>query len=219
MPQFYPRVLSEHATLAQAAQGRSIARYGDGELKLCLGKSIKSQDGNPQIAAYLRTILLDTESKALVCIPRIDPPGVSPKELFWRKFRERRYAGLFSTVSTYGSSFITRPDSAPVIEEESYWRAVRALWAGKDVVLVSGSTKSLVPALMTDARSVTHIEAPRRNAWDVEAQLFGKLLGETRPVILCLGPTATVLAYRLAYHGVHALDLGHVGMFLKRREG
>jgi hypothetical protein len=35
-------------------------------------------------------------------------------------------------------------------------------------------------------------------------------------VIICLGPTATVLAERLAKKGVHALDLGHIGMFMRR---
>jgi hypothetical protein len=36
------------------------------------------------------------------------------------------------------------------------------------------------------------------------------------PVLICLGPTATVLAWRLARKGVHAIDLGHVGMFMRR---
>jgi len=36
------------------------------------------------------------------------------------------------------------------------------------------------------------------------------------PILLCLGPTATVLAWRLAKRGKWALDLGHIGMFMKR---
>jgi hypothetical protein len=34
-------------------------------------------------------------------------------------------------------------------------------------------------------------------------------------VLICLGTAATALAYRLAKKGIHALDLGHIGMFLK----
>ena len=36
-------------------------------------------------------------------------------------------------------------------------------------------------------------------------------------VLLCLGPTATVLAVDLCARGVHAVDLGHLGMFWKKR--
>jgi hypothetical protein len=44
----------------------------------------------------------------------------------------------------------------------------------------------------------------------IEAEIMSEPAG---PVLMCLGVTATVLAARLAAKGVHALDLGHIGMF------
>jgi len=88
------------------------------------------------------------------------------------------------------------------------------------VTLVIGSERSLCERNMEDAKSVTYVGAPRRDAYDeidrIEADI--RKAGN-KIVILCVGCTATVLAWRLS--GEHqALDLGHVGlkgMFKKGR--
>ncbi len=125
---------------------------------------------------------------------------------------------MYNHKRVYGSSFITRPDSAPWIDEPAYWQRVIDLWRGRDVVLVRGSSKSLCRADLGLARSVDEIVVSRQHAWADYATLMTRLASEERRVLLCLGATATVLAYDLAALGVHALDLGHIGMFL-RKEG
>lgn len=211
----YPKVLSEPTTLHEAHMGRSLARFGDGELKICQGRSAKSQPHDAQLSAILRRILVTTDGPCLPCIPRITKEG--PKWEFWREFTMPPWIWLYkATAGAYGSSFITRPDSAPEIDNAGYWASLTGLWAGRDVVLVRGSTKSLIADRLPGAASVHEIVAPTQNAWQAHRELFTRLRKEKRRVILCLGATATALAWMLAEEGVHALDLGHVGMFLKR---
>jgi hypothetical protein len=213
----YPAVLAEPLTLARARDGSSLARFGDGELKLALGRDAKSQRCHPELQRALRRVLHDWTGPCVPCIPNIAKKD-SPKEAFWSAYRSKRYLALYRAEGFYGSSFVTRPDSAPWIDRPEYWELVRSLWAEKDVVLVRGSTKSLTAADLRGAASVTEVIGPRQHAWSEVDTLFAMLRNERRPIILCLGATATVLAWRLAHEGRHALDLGHVGMFMRKRD-
>lgn len=212
----YPRVLTERDTLEAAFNGLSLARYGDGELKLARGADAKSQTGDPVLANRLRAILVAPASDCLVCIPNIETE--TPKGEFWATYRDARYARMYAGAQPYGSSFITRPDSAPWIDTPEYWDRVVDLWRGRDVVLVRGSSKSLTLAELGPAKTAEEIIVSRQHAWADYPSLMTRLATERRLVMLCLGATATVLAFDLAQIGVQALDLGHIGMFL-RKEG
>jgi hypothetical protein len=208
--------LTERQTLEAALDGYSLARYGDGELKIALGRDAKSQAGSPDLARRLREILKSAGSRCLVAIPNVR--SETPKREFWDQYGGARYVALYERRKVYGSSFITRPDSAPWIDFPFYWSRVIDLWRARDVVLVRGSSKSLTAADLVAARSVEEVVAPRQHAWAEYPALLARLKGERRRVLLCLGATATVLAFDLAAAGGHAVDLGHVGMFL-RKEG
>lgn len=205
----YPLVSGEFETLRLVSEGRSIARYGDGELKMCRDSGIKSQCPDTQLSKRLREILIDS-GDCLVGIPNIR--SETPKNAFWGKYMAS--ADLL-VDRPYVSSFITRPDSAPWIDTPEYWRQLESLWVGQDVTLVRGSTKSLVADDLVGARRVTEIVAPRQSAWaDYHALL--ERIGRPARAILCLGPTATVMAVDLCANGVHAIDAGHIGMFLRK---
>lgn len=206
----YPHVLGEDATLAMVLAGASIARYGDGELKMCRGAGIKSQAAHPDLSRRLRDILRESGA-CLVGIPNIR--SATPKADFWG--RHKSYASLLADRA-YVSAFITRPDSAPWIDTAEYWQRVESLWLGQDVTLVRGSGKSLTAETLEGAKSVTEIVCARQHAFADYAQLLERI-GQPSRALLCCGPTATVLAVDLCARGVHAIDLGHIGMFLKKR--
>ncbi len=206
----YPAVLGEVETLQRVLAGASLARYGDGEFKLCRGGAIKSQPFAPTLSRRLQEILLDS-GDCLVGIPNIH--SETPKSEFWTKYlRESRWL----VSRPYVSAFVTRPDSAPWINTPSYWDQLVSLWRGRDVTLVRGSGKSLTAEdIAGAARTVTEIVAPRQGAWGDYEKLL-KRIGTPERVLICLGPTATVMAVDLCAKGVHAIDLGHVGMFLRK---
>lgn len=211
----YPAVLSEHDTLARVVAGSSLSRFGDGELRqadrVC---DIKPQRGDLRLTERLREILKHP-GKCLVGIPNIHSRG--PKDQHWQSYKWT--ARLLNPNVTYGSAFVTRPDSAPWINEDRYWEMLESLWRGQDVTLVRGAQKSLTKddLLRWGARSVREVLCPPQHAWANYASILTDI-GTPDRALLCLGPTATVLAVDLCAKGVHAIDLGHVGMFAKKRE-
>lgn len=206
----YPAVLSEAETLARAAAGASLARYGDGELSIIRGGDCVSQVRDPKLAAELAGILAEKNGAALACIPNV----VATRREGWKSYADPKFAALY-TGGPYGSSFITRPDSAPWIDTPDYWATVRSLWEGKDVTLVLGTQRSLRPTELPGAHAVREVWGPRRDAYAQLDRIEDEVGKPSGPVLICLGPAATALAARLARKGVHALDLGHVGMFMR----
>jgi len=205
----WPEVLNEDVTLSLALSGTSITRFGDGEIMLMAGESIGYNRFDPGLAEHLRHIAAGN-TEALVCIPRI---YASHRKAWVGKYE--RY-GSFFPCDTYGSYFIDRPDSAPWTDNDDFRARVRQLWKGKDVTLVHGSETSLTPAMLHDARSVRCVHAPPKDAWPQVYRVFEEIGRPSGPVILCLGPTATVLAAWLADIGVQAFDLGMMGKFINR---
>lgn len=207
----YPTVVGESETLDLVLSGRSLARYGDGELKMADHVAgIKSQAADPALSDRLR-IILQTSGECLVGIPNIRSD--TPKAEHWGRYM--RFGTLLVAGRRYASSFVTRPDSAPWINTAEYWDRVESLWRDRDVTLVRGSSKSLTAEDLIGARSVTEILAPRQHAWGSYQQLLDRI-GTPARALLCLGPTATVMAVDLCAKGVHAIDLGHIGMFLRK---
>lgn len=204
----YPHVLSEDQTINAALAGRSLSRFGDGELRIALGGQAISQAPNAALAAEFRRLLAEPQ-QALVTIPRLTAD--MPYRWFWSKYEGQRFVDLYKQPS-YGSTFVSRPDCANGIDRPDYWAKVRSLWFGKDVVFVAGDPKALD---LTGAASVRYIAAPKTDAYARIEQLQEEIGRPTGPVLLCLGATATALAARLANKGVYALDLGHIGMFMR----
>ena len=84
----YPKVLSEEETLQRVLAGASIARFGDGELKLMLGKACVSQVPNQALSAEMRHIF-SGQTKALTGIPTLDKRN--PKYASWKTFLDNAY--------------------------------------------------------------------------------------------------------------------------------
>ena len=206
----YPKTLSERDTLDMALAGYSLARFGDGELRIALGAESISQRADPKLRNELRDIL-GGKSKAMPCIPNLW--SATPRTAFWRPYASSRYTQFYREGVTYGSSFITRPDNAPWIDRPEYWAGVHRLWRNRRVAYVSGDN-TLLNVVKQDAEQVTVIPAPSRDAYSVIDQLERQLLQRPYGVVLiALGAAGTALAARLA-GAQHAIDLGHIGQFM-----
>lgn len=207
----YPHVIGEVQTLRAVVAGASISRYGDGEFKMCRDHGIKSQEPHRELSKRLRGILKES-GDCLVGIPNLW--SETPKASFWQK--HAKYADELGD-RTYYSSFITRPDSAPWINTPEYWALLETLWVGQAVTVVRGSGKSLTADDLDGAGVITEIIAPRQHAFAAYDSIVARIVaGKPTRVLLGLGPTATVLAVDLCARGIHAIDLGHVAMFLRK---
>lgn len=223
---YYPKILSEEETLDRMLGGASIARFGDGEWRCAAEGGCTSQRPEKGLAAELRNVLRSPSKNFLVGLPNV---MLSPRKESWLRYADTLYTRLLAPGFTgYASSFITRPDSAPWIDTPEYWEKVRLLWKDRDVVLVVGNEKGsddkaeqkslTVDMLKDDCSTLQVIVAPRQHAYEKIGQIEYAISRSVHPggrVLMCLGTTATCLAWRLARAGIHAMDVGHIGMFMR----
>jgi Glycosyltransferase GT-D fold len=208
----YPSVVNERATLERVLAGKSLTRFGDGEFRLAMGGARNiSQVAHPRLKQELADILVTRQHFCLIAIPDMNP--ASPKWWFWGKYKNK-YPRMLDDKITYYSQFITRPDSAPAIDTPEFYDRLDLLWRDQEVVLVRGSERSLVEGRvpLSSAKVVHTVLCARRDAYQEIDRVESEVLAlGIRRVLLCAGAMATVLTYRLAKRGLHAIDLGHIG--------
>jgi Glycosyltransferase GT-D fold len=223
---FPPTVLGDHATIDRIWVNRlSFARFGDGEYRLVTGRGTKTQRHHPALQDRLASILRYPDRHVLVGI--LDLYSGKPVADPWpaRLKTEARYgtprwaAKHLNLELTYGCASVTRMCNWALGDRELWWRKLRELWRGRDVLLVTGSNKGMVADTMLkpDARSVITLRlAANTDAWERFPWLLEYCRGWARSgngnalVLLALGATATVLAHDLGAAGLQALDIGHL---------
>ena len=217
-------ILTEHETIHYIIKNHTgIARYGDGELKLCSTGQAISQPRNAELQKRLCEILrVGNNECCLIGIPRIDGNKEMPyaKHKFWARYLQKRFTKFYREDMTYGSAFITRPDSALLIDNPEYYNLVKEIWKDRKILLYQGTGRRFLkaePNLFETAKSYEMSYGPAYDAFaSYDAIIYSILNSVTTEdiVVLSLGPTATVLAYDLSCkYGIQALDLGHLGMF------
>jgi hypothetical protein len=206
-------VRGEFETIDAVLSGKSLARFGDGELKLMDGKGYLREPGSIELARELLDILQRPAANCLVGIPTMDPKG--PKYLNWCRHADRFAKILRPECVTYYSAFVTRPDSAPWINTKGFAWVVERIWRAKRVVVLSERENSILKAARISARRLKHVDCPHREAY-ARIDELERAIVKARPdvALLSCGPTATCLANRLALRGVHAVDIGSAGGYL-----
>jgi hypothetical protein len=196
--------------------GHSIARYGDGELKIMQGRRCVSQLAIPELTAELQTLIHSTEPASLVGIPTLDER--SPKYENWLKL-SHKFLPYLNRRALYYSAFITRPDSAPWLGTKDYFDLLETLWKDQRVTFVGNGVRSLTAKFLmaTGAKQVDWVECSYAHSYvDIDKLMKEVLAKKNHRVLLCVGHTATCMAERLAQKGHHAIDMGHIGMFWRR---
>lgn len=208
----WPEVLGELETVRSMAAGSSIARFGDGELKMIYGSGYVREKPNLSLSSELFATLCAKEDGLLIGIPTLDPRG--PKIDNWRR-HEQRFLKVLPTDRRFASAFITRPDSAPWIRTPEFLEALLSCWAGKRTTIICEKDSKLLRVVRRTAGKLTHLSCPSHSAYR-HIGTFALRVRETHPdvAILSCGPTATCLARRLHGRGIQALDLGSSGQFL-----
>src|SRR5688572_18587024 len=90
----YPKCAGEYETIRAVSKGRSLARLGDGEIKIAFGHGYSREPRNPKLTAEIRSVLFHPNEGCLVGIPTMDPEGV--RYWNWKRHLDR-YAGLLES--------------------------------------------------------------------------------------------------------------------------
>ena len=217
-----PQVLSIGETLDRVAQEKlSVARFGDGEIKLVAGRNISFQKQSAALSSALADVLRSDDDGFLVCIPDVfDDRGylTDAPAAHWKKhlsaFRPVWYDHL-RPGKVYGNAFMSRcymqlRDKSSCAD---YFRRMKQIWDGQDVLLIEGEKSRLGIGndLFDNVRSLQRILGPVENAYDKYDALLAaaQTYGKDKLILLALGPTATVMSYALFRKGLRAVDLGH----------
>jgi len=213
-----PVQLSMAQTLDAVHEERlSLARFGDGEYLLMANEnhSIRFQRNAPELRRDLTNAMNPdwlAPGRVLVALP---PPFRG--NLHWRGV----WIGTWPLLKTlidpskrYGHTLISRPtffqqEGAAGIAQ---WRR---LWQDREVLVVTGrgSRFELLPALFDGAERVDFLYAAPEHAFSDREEILKSVIARATPdtiVLLSLGPTATILAHRIAAAGIQALDIGHI---------
>jgi hypothetical protein len=210
----YPKVLGEFETLDLILQGWSIGRLGDGEANLLRGRKNVSQIAVPALTTEMREFVAAPPKGCLVGLPTLDPR--CPRLENWKRY-EPVFAPFTNSKVKYGSAFITRPDNAPWIDVPEFYDKVESLWRDQEVTLVGNGERSFTKEWLEERGARVHwVKCSYRDSYAQIDRLEQECLAAGRRAILACGPTATVLAGRLARQKVHTIDLGHLAMLWRR---
>ena len=218
-----PKVESVNDTIDEIVNNkRSIARFGDGEIKLAAGKDISFQDNSKKIRDKMREVLSSDADGLMIGIADIFDDckqfDDSTRD-YWKKhlarFRGVWYKYLIKGKKYYNAS-MTRQYIGLRHKEESgkIFEHIKKIWDGRDVVIIEGEKSRLGVGndLLDNAKSIKRILGPSRQAFSKYDEILeeAKKVDKNSLILLALGPAATCLAYDLHMLGYQAVDIGHV---------
>lgn len=213
------RQLSMMDTMDQLVAGKSIARWGDGEIKLMVQPEfdLMYQKSNTSLVADLRRMLAGydmTADRLLLALPTV--------------FTTRLWMGIWSenwhvlgpilevSTASWGNTHISRP---PFFQRHgtdavAAWRRV---WEGKRICVVAGrgSRFELLPELFDNVAGVIRVDSEPSDAYVTLPDLKRRPhdVDDVDLFLLALGPSGTVMAGHLASEAGgarQAIDIGHL---------
>lgn len=220
----FPKVATIDETLDEIINNnKSIARFGDGEIRLINNENISFQQPNEELSKRLREILNSDDENILIGLPDVFSfkdinKSVRQRKLFYKKEIVLKYDSykVIKNDKKYYNANISRPylEYKDKSNTESIFNKLKTIWNNKDIIIVEGegSRLGIGNDLFDNVKSISRILCPVRDAFDKYDVILNKCkeFSKDKLFIIALGPTATVLAYDLAKEGFQALDMGHV---------
>lgn len=218
-----PQVASVEETIDEIVKNNcSIARFGDGEIKLTAGKSISFQDSSDFITKKMREVLSSDVDGLLIGIADFFGDGKrydDETNAYWKKHLAR-YRGVWYRYLIKGKKYYNASMTRQYIalknkgESGELFEKIRSIWDGRDVVIIEGekSRFGVGNDLLENTKSVKRILGPSYQAFSKYNEILkeAKKADKSSLILLAIGPAATCLAYDLHMAGYQAVDIGHV---------
>lgn len=218
------KLMSPIETLEAVKRGKSLVRFGDGEMAIIIGKSIWFQSHDEKLGRELESILKNDDKNLVVAVL----PVIKNMKSYCRKTRRFWYRELLGTRAEwrkhlsrkieYGDSFVTR---ARTDLKQKYQRPIFEKWRdifnNRDIVIIEGQTTCMGVGddLFEKAKSVRRIIGPSKNAYskiaEIERAFKAQKIKKDTLVLICLGPAAKQLTVNLHNSGYQTVDAGHLG--------
>ncbi len=212
-------ILDSKNTIAQILNGKSISRFGDGELRLLFScGDIGFQRTDVKLANELREIASSVHNNVLVCLPNFhnaDYKLLSRIVLsgIYSIFDKHEINTIFKS-NVYGDSFVTRPYIDFIKPRNFMFDFWISFFYKKKILIINGYDNGLENSELLINSSLTVLKVPNIGAYDVVEYIYqaaSDILFKSKYnlALLSCGPTATVLSFRLS-NLVQTLDIGHL---------
>lgn len=227
---FYPNIVDVDETIEQIVRnGKSLARFGDGEFEIMGGKQrSKFQELDSRLSERLIEVIRSENPKLMIGIA--DNYGMLDNYEFLAAGAIRSYMtpevralheNFLEEQRCYYNAYITRPyvmyadrmTEAP----KRRFEKLKTIWENRNIVLIEGAQTRFGAGndLLAKAMSVRRILAPATNSfrkYDELLQEALKIAGEGDLFLVALGPSAGVMVYDLCINGIQAIDVGHADL-------
>lgn len=204
--------------------GYSLARFGDGEFRWMKNEedACLFQASSINLSKQLNCALTSHKKKLLIGLPKalfFDKEYKLQPKLFWRECLLQNKDWLLRSLPQipYSNASITRPYLDYKTTSDSLYRfnLVKTIWDQRNVLIIEGrQTKFGVGNdLLDNASSVYRILAPAENAFSHYSEIKDAVKKYSKTdtlVLLCLGPTATILAADGDLEEFQLVDIGHL---------
>ena len=217
------RVMSVSETISELKNSeKSLVRFGDGEVAMMRGVSLKLQNQAPELIDRMKDIIGYKNEGLMVSIQDIFD-GLElyapASRQFWRDhllFCRKYYEKYCSADRVYCSTsfsrcYITINDKSQCLE---WFEGIRDIWSQKNVVVVEGAAthNGVTNNLLDKAASVERIVCPPKNAYSAYDRILEacKKCDKSKLFLLSLGATAKPLAQDLFNEGYRVIDIGNL---------
>lgn len=205
-------------------EGKSLGRFGDGEFLWMLNRNNTSfQKSSEKLRLELINIMKNKRENLLIGIPGgiLDPSLCNNQAKFhWTIIKNEIYPYIEQYLDSnviYSDASITRPyiDYRDRKFSENSFKNLQRIWEDRDVVIVEGENTKLGLGndLFNNVKSLNRILCPSENAYERIDEIVKTIIDKVDKKCLllgALGPTATVLAFRLSELGFQFVDVGHI---------
>lgn len=217
------RTIEETIKELQTTQ-KSMVRFGDGEITMIRGRSLKLQEVKPEIIEMLKRVLGYQYDEMIVTIPEIfDDLSIYRKEseLFWQEhlfFSRKIYNRYCNIEKIYYNTSVSRFYYALKDKSkcEEWIEGIKQIWKEKDVVIVEGERthNGVTNDLLDTAKTVERIIGPASGAYEKVDEIFNYCCKypKDRLFLISLGVAAKALTEKMFLEGYRVLDIGNLDM-------
>ncbi len=210
-----PKILSIPETVDQIVAGKSIARFGDGEIGImCDEARWRFQRTDERLAKRLEQVIRSDEPEILIGLNDFygdldyaNEPYLDALRAYITPETRAKHMQFLNLDRVYANALISRNANWDIVKEQ------KRIWDGRDAIFVEGyqTRMGVGNNLFDNIHSIRRILCPAENAFDRYDEILAECLKQSKDdlILIALGPTASVLAYDLAKEGYHAVDIGH----------
>ncbi|NLL79126.1 MAG: DUF1792 domain-containing protein [Clostridiales bacterium] len=227
---WYPNIVSGDVAIREIVEkGKSLARFGDGEISIIAGiERAKFQKVDEKLADRLKEVLHSRQEDLLIGIA--DNYGSLDRYCYGAAQGIRSYMTpetrklheqLLETDRIYYDAYVTRPY---ILYEDRFtdapakrFKKLQSIWEKRNIIMVEGAKTrfGVKNDFLSNVESVRRILGPAENSFDRYGEILEAVLKNAKEkdlVLIAMGPCAGVLAYDLCKKGIQAVDIGHADL-------